>query len=244
MKVVLTNNLMSVEDDEQLIFTSDSEESESGTSSESESEPEVIAPAPKKATKPKKITPSKLGPIHVDPTPPPPPRVYYQTHNPITDKRKLSSIENLKKARAARSAKAALRKQEELKKQLGQYEFKQPSESESSDEEVVLTTRKVQKTLPKEKPVLEKKVYTLPKEKKEKAKIILEHPSTIKKEQKIKELTEKLANLEKIVIQQSMENKKERRKKTIINVNTNEPAPEKPKLNVNETLNKLGLIQI
>jgi len=235
---------MSTEDEDQLIFTSDSDESDSGTESESESEPEIITPAPKKATKAKKITPSNLGPIEEDPTPPPPPRKHFQMHNPVTDKRKIACIENLKKARAARSAKAALRKQEELQKQLGMYEFKQPSESESSDEEIVLTKRKTQKTLPKEKPVYEKQVITLPKEKKEKEKIVLEHPSTIKKQKEIKELREKLANLEKIVIQQTLDKKKERRKKTIINVNTNEPVAEKPKLNVNETLNKLGLIQI
>ena len=138
---------MSAEDEDQLIFTSDTDESDSGTESESESEPEIITPAPKKATKAKKITPSNLGPIEEDPTPPPPPRKHFQMHNPVTDKRKIACIENLKKARAARSAKAALRKQEELQKQLGMYEFKQPSESESSDEEIVLTKRKTQKTV-------------------------------------------------------------------------------------------------
>jgi len=235
---------MSAEDEDQLIFTSDSDESDSGTENESESEPEVITIAPKKAVKAKKITPSKLGVIEEDPTPPPPPRKHFQMHNPVTDKRKLACIENLKKARAARSAKAAIRKQEELQRQLGQYEFKQPSESESSDEEIVLTKRKTQKTLPKEKPVYEKTVITIPKEKKEKEKIVVDHPSTVKKSQEIKDLKEKLSNLEKIVIQQTLDKKKERRKKNVFHINTSEPVQEKPKLNINETLNKLGLIQI
>ena len=68
---------MSVDNDDQLLFTSDSDESDSGTESESESEPEVITPAPKKATKAKKITPSMLGTIEEDPTPPPPPRKHF-----------------------------------------------------------------------------------------------------------------------------------------------------------------------
>ena len=229
------------EKDEELIFSSETDtDTESESESESESEVEEVV-IPVKSKKTKKITPSKLGHIEQDPTPPPPPRKPYQVKDPAADRRKITSLKNLEKARAARSAKCAQRKQEELQRKLGQYEFKQESESESSDEEIILTKRKTQQTLPKETPVLEKKVYTLPKEKKEKKKIVVDHPNTSSRKKKIKHLEQQVANLEQIVAQQSKDKKKDRRKKTIINIQ-NAPLVEEPlKVDKRKVLFDMGI---
>lgn len=238
----IPNHLEKIEED---IVSSEADadtesEAESETESESEVE-EVVVPVKAKKTKNTKITPAKLGPIEYDTTPPPPPRKPYQTKDPAADRRKITSIENLKKARAARSAKCAQRKQEELQRKLGQYEFKQESESESSDEEIVLTKRKVQKTLPKEKPVLEKKVITIPKAKKEKEKIVVDHPNTSSRKKKMKDLEQQVANLEQIVAQHSKEKKEDRRKKTVIYLPNSTPVEETPKLDKKKVLFDMGI---
>ena len=214
--------------DEILVLTESDTETDSESSeceSEVEEKEEVPVTKGNKAKKPQKISRTSLGEIERSDSPPPPPRVRKAPRKQSSEEVYQKRCENLAKARAARSALAAQKKKDKLQAELDRYDIREESSS-SSEDEIVLTKKRKQQVIlsEKEQKKLETKTHTLPKIKEKEPKIEVDDVKSIAKRKARKLRDAKLAALEEAVNKSAAEKKKDRRKTTIINVNS---APEK-----------------
>ena len=234
---------MSSEDRDEIVSDCESvTESEVSNSESESSQSEVEVPVVKAPPK-KRVTKKDLGEIQRSDSPPPKARRKYAPRAPLSEEAKDKRRENLAKARAVRSAYAAERRRVKLEQELNNYQVQE--ESESSDEELVLTKKSKQKILPtKKEEKLQKEIAEakegkkiLAKKKREpkepKEKIVVDGPKTLEKKKIRKRQEERLRALEAITLDNAKKEKVDRSRQTIINIGGNEVSKEK--ISVQET---------
>lgn len=221
-------------DNEEVLILSESDNDNTvltlsqSESSSDDSEEEIQIPQPKKtgrgASKYGRVTSTDIGKIERSDSPPPPPRRKYAPRKPLTEEGKQIRRDNLVKARAARSAYAAQRRVDELSQQLGKYKIRD-AESSSDEEEIILTSKKKQKVLPTKAQEKRAKLdKALPKQRKvepqidDTEKIEVDGSKTLEKKRLRKQQEERLKVLEQMVLDQAKKEKKDRSRKTIINI--------------------------
>ena len=216
---------MSDDEDSKLNVSDDESEVLSESESESEEEEEVEVPKVKKMSR---VTETKLGEILKSTELPPKAKRAYATRKPLSEEAKEGRRQNMAKARAARSAYAAARRVVALKQQLTKYDIQESSSSE--DEEIYLSKKPKAKVLPtkkqekldaeKDNPPILAKTKKTPKDHIEK--IVVDGAKTLAKKKSKKETDERIRLLEAVVLDSAKKDKKNRSRKTIININKSE----------------------